>query len=414
MYHTTQVADPNIYDRMSSTVVLNADIIWLILQHAAYTDDEWDHRTLRECCLVSRVWYPPAKRMLFRFVVLRSRRQVRALQQARGKHLQTGPNASSRGLQYNVPVPVDTWEAHTRILECHWWGSFRFNDIRHALALFPSLYEVRITVHIYERLQENGGDSSLAIPSTIRAFRYIGRSDLGSWNISCASHIISVLSKHTRLQCLQFEGVSITRRLQSPGILRSIQLNALLYLELEIYDLLGTLSGDLFDNLLYLVLHLRSIHLATLLHGVLKRVKSLTALYNSYMGSLEGVLPLSGLSETFPKLIELRLGLRLHHLRFSTITPLLSQIPSGLISLSLFISATLFDTGLAETQPRHSFTVPTSLRYFEFGLGYYPMTKVLDHPSVVPFSDFSRSKGVQLLAFRVIDVGYIVSIPIVS
>jgi len=395
---------------MSSTVVLNTDIIWLVLQHAAYTDDKWDYRTLRECCLVSREWYPLAKRMLFRFVVLRSRRQVRALQQARGKRLQTGPNASSRGLEYDVPVPVDTWEAHTRILECHWMSSFRFNDIRHALALFPSLYEVRITVHFHEPLQENGDNSSLAIPSTIRALRF---TYLGYPHISCASHIISVLSKHTRLQCLQFEGLSITPHLQSSWLLRSIQLNALLYLELEICDLRETLSGDLFVNLLYLVLHLKSgyIHLTTLLHGVFKRVKSLTALYSYPMMSPARELQFSGLSETFPELTELRLRLLLYRLCLSTIAPLLSQIPSGLISLSLFISFHLPPT---EIQRRHSFTVPTSLRYLEYGLSY-PITPFFDRPSAIhPFLDFCKSKGVQLLPSRVYNADDIVSIPTFS
>ena len=416
MYHTTQVTDPNIYDRMSSPVVLNTDIIWLVLQHAAYTNHEWDHRTLGECCLVSREWYPLAKRMLFRFVVLRSRQQVRALQQTCGKHLQTGPSASSRGLQYDVPVPVDNWEVYTRILECHWMSTFRFNDIRHALALFPSLYEVRVTVHFHEPIHENGDDSPLAIPSTIRALRYTGRLDLERLNISCASHIISVISKHARLQCLQFEGVLITPHLQSPWPLQSIQVNTLLYLELQISSRLGPLSGDLFANLLYLVLHQKSkpMYRSKFLHGVFKRVKSLTWLYHCRMDSPARELRHSRLSETFPELTELRLGLRFYRLHLPAITSVLSKIPSGVISLSLFMATTLIGTGPAETQPS-SFTVPTSLRYFEYGLGYYPMTHIFDHPSMIdPFLDFCKSKGVQLLASRGYDIYDFVSIPTVS
>jgi hypothetical protein len=411
----TQVADPNIYDRMSPTVVvLNADIIWLVLQHAAYTDDVWDHRTLRECCRVSREWYPLAKRILFRYIVLRNRRQVRALQQTRGKHLQTGPNDPPGGLGYDVPVPVDTWKAHTRILECHWWDYFRFNDIRHALALFPSLYEVRVSVHFYERHQGNRDDSALAIPSTIRALRYTSLLLSGPLNVACASRIISVLSKHARLHSLQFEGVSITPHLQFPRLFQSTPVNALLYLELEICDLPEALSGDLFANLLYLVLHQKSrcIQGAILQPGVFKRVKSLTVLYSSRMESLETVLQLSELSKTFPELTEFRLGVRLHRLRLSTIAPLLSQIPSGLISLSLFIEANPpTDTELAETQPSDSFTIPTTFRYFEYALGYYPGTHASDDPPVIrPFLDSCKSKGVRLLPSRLYDMAEIVSI----
>src|SRR5258706_2393528 len=403
---------------MSPTVGLNTDVIWLVLQHAAYTDDIWDHRTLRECCRVSREWYPLAKTILFRLVVLRNRRHLWPLQQTRGKHLLTGPSALPRGPGYNAPVPVDTWEAQTRILACYWCNDFRFNDIRHALALFPSLYEVRVSVHIYERLQPNRDDSSLAIPSTIRALRYTGILLSGSQNVACASHIISVLSKHSQLHCLQFKGVPITPHFQSPLLFQSVQVNALLYLELEISDLPEELSGDLFANLLYLVIHQRSkhSHWATLKHGVFKRVKSLTALYYARMVSPEPVLRLSQLSETFPELTELRLGIRLLRVQFSTIAPLLSQIPSGLISLSLFISSNMFTgTEPAETWSRDSFTIPTSLRYFEYGLRYYPrIHTVVDPPVLRPFLDSCKSKEIQVFPSPLYDVAEIVSIPIAS
>ena len=418
MRHKPQVTSLNIYDGMSPTVGLNTDIIWLVLQQAAYTDDVWDHRTLRECCRVSHEWYPLAKRMLFRFVVLRNRRQIRALQQTRGKHLQNRRSASPRGLGHDVPVPVDIWEAQTRILECHWCHDFRFNDIRRALALFPFLYEVRISVHIYERFEPNRDDTWLAIPSTIRALRYTGILGLGSLNIACASHIISVLSKHSQLRCLQFKGVSIVPHFQSPLLFQSVQVNALLYLELEISDLPQTLPGDLFANLLYLVLHQRSrySHWATLKHGVFKRVKSLTALYYARMVSPESVLRLSRLSETFPALTELRLAIRLPRVQFSTIAPLLSQIPSGLISLSLFISSNMFTaTEPAETGSKDSITIPASLRYFEYGLRYYPrIHTVVDSPVLRPFLESCKSKEVQLLPSPIYDVAEIVSSPIVS
>jgi hypothetical protein len=119
------------------------------------------------------------------------------------------------GLGDDVPVPVGTWNAHTRILECRWSNDLRFNDLRLALALLPSLYEVRVSVYFYEDLHANRDDSALTIPSTIRALLYSSSAPL---NIACASHtIISVLSKHSRLHCLQFKGVSTTRHLQSPG-----------------------------------------------------------------------------------------------------------------------------------------------------------------------------------------------------
>ena len=406
------MTDSDIYDGMSPTVGLNTDVIWLVLQHAAYTDDVWDRRTLRECCRVSREWYPLAKRMLFRFVILGNRGQLRALQQTRGKHLQTGPSAPTRGLGYDVPVPVDTWEAQTRILACYWCSEFRFNDIRHALTLFPSLYEVRVSVHIHEQLQANGDDSSLAIPSTIRALRYSSILLSGPQNIACASHIISLLSKHCRLHCLQIKGVSITPHLPFPLLFQSVQVDALLYLELEIRHLPEPLSGDLFPNLLYLVLHQRSkhSHWATVKHRVFKRVKSLTVLDYSRMVSPEPVLRLSRLSETFPELTELRLGIRLFCLQFSTIAPLLSQIPSGLVSLSLFISSNIY-TGTEETWPRDSFTIPTSLRYFEYGLRHYPSIRnIVDPPVLRPFLDSCRSKEVQLFPSPIYEITEIVSI----
>src|SRR5258706_2858122 len=403
---------------MSPTVGLNTDVIWLVLQHAAYTDDIWDHRTLRECCRVSREWYPLAKRILFRFVVLRNRRQLWALQQTRGKHLLTGPSAPPRRPGYNAPVPVDIWEAQTRILACHWCNEFRFNDICHALALFPSLYEVRVILHIYEHLEPNRDDSSLAIPSTIRALRFTGIHPVGFQNVASASHIISVLSKHSQLHCLQFKGSSFTPYFQSPLLFQSIQVNALLYLELEISDLPEAFSGDLFANLLYLVLHQKSnySHWATLKHAVFKRVKSLTALYYARMVSPESVLRLSQLSETFPELTELRLGIRLFCVQFSTIAPLLSQIPTGLISLSLFISHDIFTaTEPAETWPRDSFTIPKSLRYFEYGLRHYPrIHTVVDPPVLRPFLDSCKSKEVQVFPSPLYDVAEIVSIPIAS
>ena len=402
MYHKPQATDSDIYDGMSPTISLNTDIIWLVLQHAAYTDDVWDRRTLRECCLVSREWYPLAKRILFRFVILRNRRQLRALQQTRGKHLQIGSSAPPNG-------PVDTWEAQTCILACYWCNEFRFNDIRHALTLFPSLYEVRVTVHIHEYLRPDGNDSLLAIPSTIRALRYSSVLLSETQNIACASHIISVLSKHSRLHCLQFKGASI---IQLPSLFQSVQVNALLYLELQISNLSETLSGDLFPNLLYLVLHqkLPHSHCATPIHGVFKRVKSLTALYYSRMVAPEPILQLSRFSETFPELTKLRLGIRLFRLHLSTITPLLSQIPSGLVSLSLFITTNTY-TPTEENWPRDSFTIPKSLKYFEYGLRYYSsISNIVDPPVLRPFLDSCRSMEVQLLPSPIHEITEIVSI----
>lgn len=415
MHFKIQLTDPNIHDRMSPTVALNTDIIWLVLQHVAYTDRGWDYGTLRRCCHVSREWYPLAKRMLFRFVVLKNQRQLLALQHTLGKYIQTGPNAPPMGLGYDV---TDIWEAHTRILECHWGKDFRFNDIRQALALFPSLYEFRVSVHTYENFNTNSVDGSLTIPSTIRAFRYIGLLSSAPLNFACASYIISVLSEHSRLHCLQFKGVPITPHLRSPRLFQSVQLNALLYLELEIWYLPVSLSGDLFSNLLYLVLHqkLRPRNSTTLQHGVFKRVKSLTVVHYYRMASPpEAVSQLSRLSETFPELTELRLGTRLQYVDLSIIAPLLSHIPSGLISLSLFISAiTFIPTEPAGIQPRNSFTIPTSLRYFEYGLRY-PGRHTLDDPPVIgPFLDLCRSKGVQLLPSFMSDTAEIVSIPMIA
>ena len=410
MHHKPQVTGSDTYDGMSPTVGLNTDIIWLVLQHAAYTGNVWDHHTLNECCRVSREWYPLAKRMLFRFVVLRNRGQLRALQQARGKHLQIGPSAPPGGLGYDAPVPADTWEAQTRILKCFWCNNFRFNDILHALALFPSLYEVRVVVHIHEHLQGDGDDSSLAIPSTIRALRcYATRHLPGRQNIAAVSHIISVLSKHCRLRCLQFKGVSILPHLQLPLLLQSFQVNALLYLELEISHLPETLSGDLFPNLLYLVLHQMSSfnHWAIVKRGVFKRVKSLTAL--NYSGTLSSK-PVLRLSQSFPELIELRLGIRLLRLQFATIDPLLSQIPSGLVSFSLLISSEMY-LGTEETWPRDSFTIPTSLKYFEYGLRHYPsLRNIVDPPVFRPFLHYCRSKGVQLIPSPIYEMTQIVSV----
>ena len=414
MHFKTRLTHPNIHDRMSPTVALNTDIIWLVLQHVAYTDRGWDYVTLRRCCHVSHEWYPLAKRMLFRFVVLKNRRQLLALQHAQGKHIQTEPNAPPMGLGYDV---TDIWEAHTRILECHWCKDFRFNDIRQALALFPSLYEFRVSVDVYDHLNVNLDDSSLTIPSTIRAFRYTGLLLSAPLNIECASYIISVLSKHSQLHCLQIKGVPITPHLRSSRLFQSVQVNALLYLELEIWDFPVALSGDLFSSLLYLVLHqkLRPRGSTTFQHGVFKKVKSLTVVHYYRIASLpEAVSLLSRLSETFPELTELRLSVRLHYVKLSIIAPLLSLIPSGLISLSLFMEAlTFIPTEPAEIQPRNSFTIPTSLRYFEYGFRY-PRKHTLDDPPVIsPFLEFCRSKGVQLLPSSMSNTAGIVSIPIV-
>jgi len=289
---------------MSPPVTLNADIIWFILQHVAYTGSVWDHRTLISCCLVSHEWYPIAQGTLFRFVSLRTRQQLRALQQTLGKHLQTGPNASPMGPGYVTPVPMDTLNAHTRILHCRWSNELRFNDIRQALALFPSLYEVRVSVYHNVDLHAFRDDSSLTIPSTIRALRYTSNISSVAMDILCASHIISILSKHSRLHCLEFKGVSIAPHLRSPEFFQPI--NALLYLELEVCDLRVTLSGDLFPNLLYLVLHQKSGYYHELQLGIFSRVKSFTALYYNHMGSPGPVSLLPRLSETFPGLTELR------------------------------------------------------------------------------------------------------------
>ena len=417
MHHETQVTDTDIYHSMSSTGALNPDIIWLVLQHAAYSDDLWDYRTLRACCRVSHEWYPLAKRMLFRFIVLRSRQQVRILQQTRGKHLQIGPNTHSKKQGYDVFAPEDTWEAQTRILECHWSHEFRFNDIRHTLALFPSLYEVRVRIHTCERPRVDHDDSSIPIPSTIRALRFTGSMIFSEeQNITSASSFISVLSKYTRLHCLQFDRMWITPHLQFPQLFQSIQVNELTYLELEIYDFHHMLSADLFDNLLYLILHQKARRgpWATPQHiiGVFKRVKSLTVFYYSHVTSPQRVPQLSQLSETFPALTELRLGIQLFHLRVSLISPLFSQIPSGLISLSLFISAGIYiRTGLTETQPWDNFTIPPTLRYFEYGLDY--SRDAISDPSVIrPFLNACKSMGVQILPFRAHDIIGIVCIPI--
>ena len=404
---------------MSCTVVLNSDIVWLVLQHAAYTGNLWDYRTLRECCRVCRVWYPLAKTILFRYVVLRNRQQVRALRQARDNLLQIGSNTPSMRLGYNIPAPLGTWEAHTRILECHVSYDFRFNDICHALTHFPSLYELRLRVRHFEdctiysllaipstiRSLLYRSDSSLAIPSTIRALRLTAEmftAALGPQRIRYASHIISVLSKYTQLDCLEFEGISLIPHLQSPRLFQSIQTNKLLYLELEVPRLPDALSGDLFDNLLYLILHANfETSLLQYTVGVFKRVKSLTTFCYPFISSPKLLLPPHRLSETFPKLTELRLGMRFYHLHLPAISSLLSQIPSGLISLSLFIFVGSRPEP-ADTQPTYGFTVPPSLKYLEYGFGYYnPRYTTTDPSALRPLLDACESMGVQLLPSQV-------------
>jgi len=394
---------------MFPTVTLNTDITWLVLQHAAYTGSVWDYRTLRSCCLVCREWYPIAMRTLFRFVSLQNQQQLHALQQTLGKHLQTGPDTPTMGLEYDVTLPVDIWNAHTRILDCHWSKEFCFNDIHQALALFPSLYEVRVRVYYKEYLHPFRDDSSLTIPSTIRALRYTTRLPSEAMDIPCASHIISVLSKHSRLHCLEFKGGGMAPHLRSPEFFQSV--NALLYLELDVFDSRVTLSGDLFPNLLYLVLHQKSRHHSALQLGVFSRVKSFTALY--YYGMVSPDPVLSRLSETFPGLTELRLGIEVHGVQFPAIDSLLPEIPFGLISLSLFISGIFLTlTGLAEIQ---RITIPTTLKYFEYRSEWCSRTKSYDDPPVIrPFLDSCKSKGVQLLPSQIPDLTAIVSIPMVS
>jgi len=414
LHSKTQATDPNIHDRMSPTVTLNTDIIWLVLQHAAYTGSVWDYRTLRSCCLVSREWYPIAMTTLFRYISLKNRRQLWALQRTLGKHPQTGPDAPPMGLEYDVPLPVDTWNAHTRILDCHWSEAFHFSDICQALALFPSLYEVRVRVYYNEYLRTLQDDSSLTIPPTIRALRYTSNISLVAMDILCASHIISILSKHSRLHCLEFKGVSMAPHLRSPGFFQPI--NALLYLELEVRDLRVTLSGDLFPNLLYLVLHQKSGYYHELQLGVFSRVKSFTVLYYEHIRSSGPVSLLPRLSETFPGLTELRLGIRLHGVQFPAIATLLPEIPSGLISLSLFISGISFTPpDPAKTQRRDSFTIPTTLKYFEYRYAWSPWTQDLqDPPAISPFLDSCKSMGIQLLPSPIPGITAIVSIPMVS
>ena len=352
-------------------------------------------------------------RTLFRFVSLQNEQQLHALQQTLGKHLQTDPDAPPMGLEYDVPLPVDTWNAHTRILDCHWSDEFCFNDIHQALALFPSLYEVRVTVYYSGYLHTFQDDSSLTIPSTIRALRYTSHLPSVSMDILCASHIISILSKHSRLHCLEFKGVPIIPHLQSPEFFQSA--NALLYLELEVSHFRVTLSGDLFPNLLYLVLHQKSRHHYALRLGVFSRVKSFTALYY-YMVSQDPVSPLSRLSETFPELTELRLGIQVQCGQLPAIATLLPEIPSGLISLSLFISGIITaPADLAEIQRRNSFTIPTTLKYFEYRSAWCSRTKIYDDPPAISsFLDSCKSKGIQLLSSPILDLAVIVSIPMVS
>jgi len=412
VHFKTQGTDPNIHDRMFPTVTLNTDITWLVLQHAAYTGSVWDRRTLRSCCLVCREWYPIAMRTLFRYVSLRTRQQLRALQQTLGKHLQTGPDAPTMGLEYDVPLPVDTWNAHTRILDCHWSEAFHFSDICQALALFPSLYEVRVRVYYNVYLHTLRDDSSLTIPSTIRALRYTSKLLPKALDIPCASHIISVLSKHSQLHCLEFKGGSIATHFRSPEFFQSV--NALLYLELDVSGSRVTLSGDLFPNLLYLVLHQKSSYHYALQLGVFSRVKSFTVFYY-YMLSLDEASPRSRLSETFPRLTELRLGIHVDCVDFPVIASLLPEIPFGLISLSLFFSGILLTPAdLAEIQRRTSFTIPTTLKYFEYRSEWCSRTKSYDDPPVIrPFVDSCKSKGIQLLPSQIPDLTAIVSIPMV-
>ena len=405
---------------MSYTGVLNPDVIWLVLHYAAYSDNLWDYRTLKACCHVSREWYSLAKRILYRFIVLWNRQQVRILQQTRGKHLQIRPDASPRGPGYDVPPQEDIWEAQTRIVECHWSGDLLSDDIRHALSLFPSLYEVRVKIHLYERPWVNQDVSSLPMPSTIQALRLTGSVGLEEYqNNHLASYFISVLSKYARIHCLQCDGIWITPDLRFPKFLQSIPIHELTYLEFDIMDQHEDLTGDLFDNLLYLVLHqkLAATVCVTLKHlyGVFKKVKSLTVFHYAYLSPPERVPQLSRLPEMFPALTELRLGLRLSHLQYSVITPLFSRIPSGLISLSLFIAANPYkythtETTLAETEPWEDFTIPPTLRYFEYGLGSSTGAECV---SVMrPFLEACESMGVQILPSQLHDITDVVSITI--
>ena len=400
---------------MSCTSVLNTDTIWLVLQHAGYSDGLWDYRTLRACCHVSSEWYPLAKRMLFRFIVLRDRQQVRILQQTRGKHLQIGPNTPFGRPGYDVFTPGDIWEAQTRILECHWSHNFLFNDIYHALALFPSLYEVRVRLHVYEGPRVHRDDTSLPIPSTIRALRFTGSMILSEdQNIAAASRFTDVLPKYTRLTCLEFKNIWIMHYFQFPPPLQSIQINELTFLELEIHEWHDKLSGGSFDNLLYLILHHKS-GWATPQHtfGVFKRVKSLTVFYHSHVTSPGRVPQLSRLSETFPALTELRLGIRVFRLRLSILALLFSHIPSGVMSLSLFISADSCNRDrLTEPAPEDTPTIPPNLRYFEYGIEISPWTRTLDLSVLHPLLHTCESMGVQLLPTRIYAMTEVVSTPL--
>ena len=68
----------------------------------------------------------------------------------------------------------------------------------------------------------------------------------------------------------------------------------------------------------------------------------------------------------------------------------------------------------AETQPRDSFIIPLSLRYFEYDLGCAARTHTINDASVIrPFLDSCTAMGVQLLASRVHDIFDNVSIPVV-
>ena len=401
---------------MSCTSVLNTDIIWLVLQHAAYNDNFWDYRTLRACCCVSSEWYPLAKKMLFRFIVLRDRQQVRILQQTRGKHLQIGPNAPFGRPGYDVFTPGDIWEAQTRILECHWSHHFCFDDIYHALALFPSLYEVRVILHDFEGPRVHGYDTSWPVPSTIRALRFTGSMILSEkQNITAASRFTDVLPKYTRLTCLQFKNIWIIPYFQ---FTRTVQINELTFLELDIHQYLDRLSGDRFDNLLYLILHQKSEHaeraIPQHIAGVFKRVKSLTVFYHSHVTSPERVPQLSRLSETFPALTELRLGIRVFRLQMSILALLFSQIPSGVISLSLFISADWYNSPARPTEspPGDTPAIPPNLRYFEYGIEFSAWARTLGLSVIRPLLDACESMGVQLLPTRIYAMTEVVSTPL--
>ena len=188
-------------------------------------------------------------------------------------------------------------------------------------------------------------------------------------------------------------------------------------MELEIHGWYDKLSGGCFDNLLYLVLHQKSEFAgwATPHHifGVFKRVKSLTVFYRSHVTSRERVPLLPRLSETFPALTELRLGIQVHHLQMSILVLLFSQIPSSMISLSLFISANSYNRARpTESPPVDAPTIPPNLRYFEYGIEFSAWTRALDLSVLRPLFDACETMGVQLLPTRVYAMTEVVSIPL--